>query len=297
MQNLRLPKPSIFNFKESLWFLDRGYDDCLHEVSSTSVTKLLTFDQRDLLVRLSENEKDLKAEILLGEASASTEMEIKNYLTNWLDLDRDLQSLYRRVESFPLVGDLFQRYYGLRLIAIPDLFEALGWSIIGQQINLNFAYQLKRALVEKYGVSVTHEGMVYHRFPTPDRLAGLSVKALRALQYSRQKAEYLINLARLFIEARLSFGQMASMESTQDIIRELCKVRGVGEWTANYAVMKSLKRMDCITYGDIGLLNAIKNLKGLEEKPKRQMVEAFFKPFAGWESYVVFYLWRSLSPG
>lgn len=295
MKNLRLPKPSIFNFKESLWFLDRGYDDCLHEVSSTGVSKLLTFNEKDFLVRLSENGKDLKAEILLGDASAWDELEIKKYLINWLDLDRDLQSLYSRVENFPLVADLFRQYHGLRLIAIPDLFEALGWSIIGQQINLNFAYQLKRALVEKYGVSVTHKGSRYYRFPKPEVLTHLAVSDLKALQYSRQKAEYLINLAGLFINDQLSFDQLAPMENTQDIIRELCKVRGIGEWTANYAVMKSLKRMDCITYGDIGLLNAVKKLKGLEDKPNRQMVEEFFKPFAGWESYIVFYLWRSLS--
>ena len=78
MKNLRLPKPSIFNFKESLWFLDRGYDDCLHEVSPTGVTKLLTFKEKDFLVRLSENEKDLKAEILWGDANAADELEIKH---------------------------------------------------------------------------------------------------------------------------------------------------------------------------------------------------------------------------
>ena len=36
-----------------------------------------------------------------------------------------------------------EQYYGLRTLGIPDLFEALSWGIIGQQINLTYAYTLK----------------------------------------------------------------------------------------------------------------------------------------------------------
>lgn len=39
-------------------------------------------------------------------------------------------------------------YKGVRFIGIPDIFEAICWAIIGQHINLKFAYTLKRRLVE-----------------------------------------------------------------------------------------------------------------------------------------------------
>jgi DNA-3-methyladenine glycosylase II len=59
--------------------------------------------------------------------------------------------------------------------------------------------------------------------------------------------------------------------------------------------MKSLKRLECVTYGDVGLYNALANLKGFPKRPTRQELDDFFENFAGWEAYTVFYLWRSLS--
>ena len=51
-----------------------------------------------------------------------------------------------------------EQYYGLRTLGIPDLFEALSWGIIGQQINLTYAYTLKRRLVEQFGSYVEWDG-------------------------------------------------------------------------------------------------------------------------------------------
>ena len=49
-------------------------------------------------------------------------------------------------ENDQILKPLVKKYSGLRLIGIPDLFEAIAWAIIGQQINLTFAYTLKSDL-------------------------------------------------------------------------------------------------------------------------------------------------------
>ena len=64
-----------------------------------------------------------------------------------LDLDRDLQPFYTHLADEPVARHALEQHKGLRLIRIPDLFEALSWTIIGQQINLRFAYTLKARLV------------------------------------------------------------------------------------------------------------------------------------------------------
>lgn len=61
-------------------------------------------------------------------------------------------------------------------MGIPDLFEAIAWGILGQQINLTYAYTLKRRLVEKFGTSVEYEGKRFWLFPTPDVIANLTVE-------------------------------------------------------------------------------------------------------------------------
>ena len=40
------------------------------------------------------------------------------------------------------------RQAGLRLPQTPTVFEGLMWALVGQQVNLAFAYRLRRALVE-----------------------------------------------------------------------------------------------------------------------------------------------------
>jgi DNA-3-methyladenine glycosylase II len=128
------------------------------------------------------------------------------------------------------------------------------------------------------------------------RLTGLEVEELRELQFSRQKAEYIIGIAREFLQqGEVVKETLAGLADTSDMLDRLMRFRGVGEWTANYVLMKSLRRMDCITFGDAGLQSALSSLLELNRKPVRSEVEAFFEPFRGWESYLVIYLWRTLS--
>ena len=77
--SLSIPTPENFSFKECLWFLDRGFDDCLHKVKDGSVTKLLRIRSHGLsLLRISESEDALRVDLLKGEARES---EIIDYIT------------------------------------------------------------------------------------------------------------------------------------------------------------------------------------------------------------------------
>jgi 3-methyladenine DNA glycosylase/8-oxoguanine DNA glycosylase len=78
-------------------------------------------------------------------------------------------------------------------------------------------------------------------------------------------------------------------------VKLLTAIRGIGVWTANYALMKTLKQLQAIPYGDVGLLNALLNHGLIKDKKDTAGIEQLFRRFKGWESYLVFYLWRSLA--
>lgn len=284
-------KPENFSFQECLWFLDRNYDDCVHEVKDKSVRKLLKIEGVLTLIEIQENDKKLIIEILIG---TKNEQIIGDFIQQWFDLQRDINPLYNLLSKDDDLKYMTTDYRGLRLLAIPDLFEALCWSVIGQQINLSFAYKLKRRFTEKYGQKLTFEDHDYYVFPEPSSACNIKVEDLQPMQFSTKKAEYIIGIAQLFVENKLSKTQMEGL-STSDALKELCKVRGIGEWTANYALMKSLQRLECVTYGDVGLYNALHQIKNFPKRPERLQLEEFFAPFKGWEAYIVFYLWRSLA--
>ena len=76
---------------------------------------------------------------------------------------------------------------------------------------------------------------------------------------------------------------------------KLMEVKGVGNWTANYALMKTFRHRDAFPLEDAGVHNAIKNLKKLDRKPTLAEVTKLFKKYKGWEAYATLYLWKSLS--
>lgn len=292
---IRLPKPYIFNFSECLHFLDRGYDDCLYSIEEDRVVKPLHIGGQAMLFGVSDDADALKVEILSGDISYQLREQVANYITRWFDLTRDLRPFYQRLEHHSKLAFMQERYHGLRLMGIPDLFEALCWCVIGQQINLTFAYRLKRRLVETYGTFITHDSKRYYFFPEPEVLADLEVEALREMQFSRRKADYIIGIARQFADGALSKASIQGLSDSGQMLKRLTRIRGVGPWTANYVLMKSLNQMDCITHGDTGLQSAVSSILGFDRKPTQKEVESFFEPFSGWESYLNIYLWRTLS--
>lgn len=291
-QNIFLPKPRIFSFFECLQFLDRGYDDCLYTIGHKCVYKPLKINRQEGLVKVSEQGDGLKIELIAGTLSLD---KAEQYVTEWFDLDRDIQPFYRLLNQHQLLSKMSSKYHGLRLMGIPDLFEALCWCVIGQQINLTFAYRLKQRLVETYGSFLKHNARKHYFFPEAQVLADVSIDALRELQFSRRKAEYIIGIARQFAEEELSKSAIQALAQSNQMLNHLTQIRGVGPWTANYVLMKSLQRPNCITYGDTGLQSAVSTLMELDRKPTKEEIDCFFEPFAGWESYLNIYLWRTLS--
>jgi DNA-3-methyladenine glycosylase II len=115
------------------------------------------------------------------------------------------------------------------------------------------------------------------------------------MQFSEKKAEYTIGIARAFLEGRLDKEKIASLPDLAARKKALTDHKGIGVWTANYALMKSLKEPECIPHGDIGLLNALSYHNIINDRKEQEKIDALFSAFAGWESYLVFYLWRSLA--
>ncbi len=295
---LTLAQPPLFSFKECLWFLDRGYDDCLYRIHEGSISKPLVLANGEvIIVQVSELGSSLKVAVLGqdSERIESSTQEIIDYVKEWFDMDRDIAPFYQLLGQHRLLHFMPERYAGFRLIGIRSLLEALCWCVIGQQINLSFAHRVKRNLVTTYGTPIETDDYTYHLSPSAEVLAGLSREDLWPLKFSRQKSDYIIGIARLMAEGKLSRKQLEALPTFEDRKKALLEIKGIGAWTANYVLMKSFAEMRCITYGDTGLNQALKSIAGIGPKPKKEEIDTFFAPFVGWESYLVFYLWRTLS--
>ncbi|MET0960055.1 MAG: DNA-3-methyladenine glycosylase [Psychrobacillus psychrotolerans] len=209
-------------------------------------------------------------------------------------MDRDLSLFYEVAKQDKILQQIHKRYYGLRMMCIPELFEALTWAIMGQQINLTFAYKLKQRFVEHFGECLTFEGNTFWLYPTYERIATLGVEELITLQFTVRKAEYVIGVAEAMTNGELTKEMLLQEPTYEQAKKSLLGIRGVGPWTADYALMKCLHQLSAFPIADVGLHNALKVPLGLERKPTIEEIKEVATNWQGWQAYATFYLWRSL---
>jgi DNA-3-methyladenine glycosylase II len=152
MDSLTIATPQNFNFQQCLAFLNRNPQECLFKIEKGRISLFLKIKEERAVIEISDSgNSELYVGFLNGSSSFAFKSGVQRYIENWFDLDRDISPFIALSQSDKILIPLIKRYDGLRLIGIPNFFEAICWAIIGQQINLNFAYTLKKRLVEKYG--------------------------------------------------------------------------------------------------------------------------------------------------
>jgi DNA-3-methyladenine glycosylase II len=293
MQRVSLSVPKEFSFALSINFLQRSAKEILHRVTDTHVTKLLNVEGSLILFRVSFDRNQLHIDFLKGSPSKKTTQLISDFVHEWFDLETDLKPFYAMAAEDKLLRDLTIQFHGYRIVGQPDLFESLVWAVMGQQINLQFAYTIKQQFVELYGRHLEFEGEKYYLFPTAEQVALLKPEELLPLQFSRQKAQYTILIAQAFASGVVSKEKLKELSITA-AKEELMKIKGVGNWTANYALMKTFRYPDAFPLEDVAIHNAIRILKKMKAKPTLDQVKRVFKKYKGWEAYATLYLWKSL---
>ncbi|PKR84787.1 DNA-3-methyladenine glycosylase family protein [Heyndrickxia camelliae] len=291
---LEIFPPKEFNFEECLVFLGRSEQEVLHQIQDKHVLKLLKIGQELILFKIGGNSQILRIEFPSEVPSKKEREQVANFVWEWFDLERDLTYFYKISQSDKILGPIVQKYSGLRIMGIPDLFEALVWAIIGQQINLTFAYTLKKRFVEKFGESITFGGKTFWVHPTFQKIASLEVDDLRDLQFTMRKAEYVIGIAKAMASDELSKEALLKEQDFQEMHKSLTAIRGVGAWTADYVIMKCLHHPAAFPIADVGLHNALKLQLGLDRKPSIEEIKEMAVNWEGWQAYATFYLWRSL---
>ena len=296
MITTNIPTGLNFSARECLWYLYRGFDEVIYRVVNDKVIRAFSFDGRKILVSIQLLDNEIQIEWLAGDNDPLLIAQSADFVKEWLDVEKDLDPFYNLLSVHPALSYMSADFKGLRLIGMPDLFEALCWAIIGQQINLSFAHKLKRRLVEAYGEYIEWDTEHYYIFPHPAVIATLDPLELQPMQFSAGKAKYIIGLAKAFADGTISKEKLIELPDFTSRQQNLTALKGIGTWTANYALMKSLKEPSSVPYGDAGLNNALLKHGLIESKIDTNGIIAIFKNFKGWEAYLVIYLWRSLAP-
>lgn len=241
---------------------------------------------------LIQPENDVELSLTLDHHEGVGEKEVMNFLSQWWDLDRDMSPFYAAFQEDPLLGDSMMKNRGARIVGFPELFEALVLGILGQQVNVQFAYTLKQRITEAYGNKLIWKDEVWWRFPEPESILRSSVAELREMQVSTRKAEYILGVAEAMANHAFTKESLHTLDLA-DQMRTLTALRGIGPWTAQYVCMKCLHTMEAFPAGDAGLQNSVRDILKMERKPTIEELYELAANWKGWEAYAVWFLWMN----
>ncbi len=156
-------------------------------------------------------------------------------------------------------------------------------SIMSQQLSTRVARVFQQRFLALYG----------RKKPTPRQIANTSFEQLRNIGLSNAKASYILNVARFFIQEKISDRALFKM-SNEEITECLTKIKGVGKWTTEMILMFSLGREDVFAMDDLGLQQAIikiYNIRGTDKKEIRKKIQKISNRWIPYRTYACLYLW------
>lgn len=210
--------------------------------------------------------------------------EFATQLRHILSTDLDLKPFYCLARKDELLAPLIKPFRGLKLASGPSVFESLVTGVLSQQVNLTFAYSIKRELVKTFGRKWKANGETHYAFPDPARFAAESEDSMRRFRLSGAKAGALVRLGQAFASGHLSQDTIAGLPD-EAVIEQLTQLKGIGRWTAEIALMRGLARPDAWPGGDLGVVKYVaQGLLGKAEKATETDMRMFaerWKPYRG----------------
>ena len=177
-----------------------------------------------------------------------------------------------------LLGEAIDRIGKIDRVIIPELFPALIFAIIGQQISLKAARTIWARMQESFGDI------------TPGNMVLIDLEEIQKCGMQLSKAKYIKGITETVEKGEFDLNSLYEM-SDEEAIRRLSTLNGIGVWTAEMLLLNSMERPNIISYGDIAIRRRIMKLYGLSELSKEQFM-VYKNRYAPFSSVASIYLWR-----
>lgn len=128
---------------------------------------------------------------------------------------------------------------------------------------------------------------------TPEKLLKIPDEKIREAGISYSKIKYIKGLAKAVINKQIDLNALEKL-SDDEVILELIKLKGVGNWTAEMFLMFTLGRPDIFSAGDLGLQNAMVKLYKLDAKPNKEILIEISEKWSPYRTTASKILWKSL---
>jgi DNA-3-methyladenine glycosylase II len=160
-----------------------------------------------------------------------------------LSLADDPTSFLASARADPAMAPVLAETEGLHQLRFASVAEGACYFVLAQRTSQVQAGGRKRRLAGVYGPVLELDGTSYRAFPTLDRLAGLTVAELAPFTANLRQSEYLAAVLDRLASWPAEWGYQAP---TNQLLAELRRIRGVGEFTASGIALRVFGRLDVV---------------------------------------------------
>ena len=153
-------------------------------------------------------------------------------------------------------------------------------------------------LIIEQQLSVASANAIYKKLKgkmpniSPGSFLKLKKSDLKNCGLSKQKINYLTELAKKCEKKEINFRKIHKMDD-ENLVQEITKIKGIGPWTAQCYMLASLNRDDIWPVADLGLMEAVRRMKGLKKRPSEDDMEKISQIWRPYRSTVANVLWAS----
>jgi 3-methyladenine DNA glycosylase/8-oxoguanine DNA glycosylase len=329
----RLAYGGPFHVEQTLRYLARDPHNLAERVTGAEYQRFFPVGARHVPVTLELRREGCTVSVQ-GRLSPAQKLALHERLVRFLGLEQPVGAFYRAVRGDAVMAPLVRRLRGVRIPQVPSLWEALCWAVIGQQINLAFAYRLRNRFIalgndlpgaatwldgapgapgaliapgaargDSPGGAVGGDGPVSK--PGGDGAAGPHPfpgpqQTLAIPQAAWREAQFSRQKAAYLQGLARAFldGTLAeaALEAadSEQAQATLGAVKGLGPWSVAYGLLRALGRVDALPVGDAGLRAALRHHYALPAPPDARQQVALMEPFRPYRGLATYYLWKSL---
>ena len=255
-------------------------------VTEDSYSRSFVLDgvQGDFHARFSSTQNAI--EVTINYSESRHLYHIIDRIKSIFDLRADSEQIANYLSKDKLLRPMVKRFPGSRVPGCWDGLEVAVRAILGQQVTVKAASTLVSRIVHRHGKAYESSNPnLTHTFPSSAVLrkgslddlgiVGARINAIQALAAEVDKGSLKIDCS----------------VDTDDFIKSICEIKGIGEWTAHYIAMRALNDPNAFPYSDLILRRAAAEQEGETLTPKQLKERA--EPWQPWRAYTVILLWRN----
>lgn len=202
----------------------------------------------------------------------TSEQDFRNIWQTYFDFDRNYGEVKRALSKDAVLKKAVDYGYGIHILK-QDIWECLVSFIISASNHIPRIKKIISLLCENFGDKINYMGQVFYSFPTPEKIASLTLDDLQIIR-AGFRDKYILSAAKMAVSGEIDIYGLAKSD-TPTIKKELMRIPGVGNKVSDCILLFAYARHDSFPV-DVWL-KRIMEFYYFDNKQKIDDIQAFSK--------------------